>query len=221
MAENKISEEPLDIDDLLGFTDAELETPAAPEPVKVPVKRQQKTAVVAAPVETAAAQRIRELKAALDKPAPVYVAEEEELTAEDIEIRELEDRLARKTAAEQEAAPEQFARPAKGEAILVHFVAHGFTAQGQIWQRGQEVEFEVGGEAFKQTLDRNGKSWLDVADDAEEQYRRWGQEFFRPGPWKGRPFADVTGLTKAEDIADAFAAAAAERKRNRAAPIVR
>lgn len=223
MAENKNSEDPLDIDDLLNFTDDELATTTPdPEPAPAKVSPIKRAAKVAAPVETAAAKRIRELKAALEAPAPVYEAEEEEeLTEEDREIRELEDRLARKTAAELESAPDTYSRPAKGESIVIHFTTHGFTAQGQIWQRGQELEFEVGGEAYKQTLDRNGKSWLDVADDPSAQYERWGQEYFRPGPWRGRPLADVTGLTSAEDIAAVKSSAEAERKRNRAAPIVR
>lgn len=33
------------------------------------------------------------------------------------------------------------------------------------------------------SLDRNGKSWLDLVDEEPRQIQRWGRVMFRRGPW--------------------------------------
>ena len=93
--------------------------------------------------ETPDQKRIRELEAELSKPAPVYVAEDEEETPDQIRIKELEDKLARRRSAEVEAAPTKYAPPAQGDSILIHVLIDGFIALGEVWYRGQELEFQV------------------------------------------------------------------------------
>jgi hypothetical protein len=115
------------------------------------------------------------------------------------------------------------------EVILIHVLGDGFTALGQIWFLGQELEFTRGSKAYQDTLDRYGRSWLDL--DENEQIERYGQVMFRRGPWRGKPYtaakglglrhplADETGRSVAEPTEEQLnAAVEAERRRNRAAP---
>ena len=95
--------------------------------------------------------------------------------------------------------------PADGDQILIHVREDGFTANGRVWYRGQELEFTVGAPNWKATCDRSGQSWL-LLDDAA-QIRRWGQVMFGHGPWPGLPF-------------DNTRAAEAERRRGREAPTI-
>lgn len=95
--------------------------------------------------------------------------------------------------------------PSDGSAFLIHVLEDGFTANGQVWYRGQEIEYVVGEPAFEDTKGRNGQTWL-VWDD-QMQMRRWGQIMFRRGPWPGSAYEDPR-------------AAAAERKRTRKPPVL-
>lgn len=134
--------------------------------------------------------------------APGRPVPEEKLTPKQKQIREMQDALAKKAAAELEAAPETLA-DTEGESIRIHVVEDGFTAQGRVWYRGQELVFPIGSEVHEQTKDRLGQTWLDLDDSA--QARRFGRVMFRKGPW---PF-DVP-----EDWAQA------EAKRNGAVPVI-
>jgi len=88
--------------------------------------------------------------------------------------------------------------PAPGDTVIIHVREDGFTSNGQVWYVGQEIEFEVGTPAWRDTCDRTGKSWVLLTDG--EQLRRWGQVKFGHGPWPGLPWKD---------------GAAADRERNR------
>lgn len=171
MAANKNSEdEPVDFDDLL-----------ADEPVAEAVEE-------AAPVEeeTPEQRRIRELEALVAAPEPVYADDDDApLTPEQIRIQELEDQLAQKQAAMLERAPAQYDTGAGGEKILIHVLQDGFIAQGEVWYRGQELEFDRNGIAYKQTKDRNGNSWVDLAGDVQAQYDKWGKQYLGEGPFRG------------------------------------
>jgi hypothetical protein len=180
--------------------------------------------------ETPEQARIRELEALLAAAqAPVTEPEPEPLTPDQLRIIELETALAaQQSANESDLVPVEYSPAPKGETILLHFVEDGFSACGQIWYRGQELEFEVGGKAHKQQINSKGKSWLDLVDDIDGQFERWGKQFFAPGPWRGRSWADSpvpSDITDPKEIAEYKAgikvAEAAERKRNRAAPILR
>jgi hypothetical protein len=189
------------------------------------------TASVTSPTETADQKRIRELEAQLAAATheiPVE-PEPEPLTADQLRIIELETMLAaQKEANEADVVPVVYSPAPKGETILLHFVEDGFNACGQIWYRGQELEFEVGGAAHKQQINSKGKSWLDLVDDIDGQFDRWGKQYFAAGPWRGRSWADAPvpeDITDPKEIAEYKAgikvAEANERKRNRAAPILR
>jgi hypothetical protein len=188
--------------------------PAAKPAAEVPTIEDLVTeAETEAVSETPEQARIRELQAALlaedekkhdedgmvVRPAPA-------LTPEEKMIRDLEDQLAKKKAANITTAFEE----ASGDYVHIHFIRDGFTACGEVWYRGQEIKFDKAGEAYANTLDRNGDSWLDLADNTGGQYARWGEEYFRSGPFIGR---------KGEVFDDAIAQA--DKRRGTAAPITR
>lgn len=172
--------------------------------------------------ETPEQKRIRELEALLAAPSPkdARPRDESTLSPEEKKIRELEDRLARKQANDLALAGTKYQPPTgDGEHILFHMTADGLIFNGIITYKGQEFEVVVGSKAYEQTKNRNGDTWLDLLDDVDGQYERWGQQRIARGPWRGRKWGDASTLTDAQDIADAKAAAERERKRNRAAPV--
>lgn len=107
----------------------------------------------------------------------------EELSQEQRRIRDLEDQLAKVLGNKDPQIEYEHAKA--GDRILIHFLQDGFTAFGTVWFRGQEVELAVGGDAYKQTLNRAGRSWLELRDDTGAQMRMYGREMFRTGPWPG------------------------------------
>ncbi len=64
---------------------------------------------------------------------------------------------------------------------MIHFVATGFSALGMVWRAGQELEVVVGSPQWELTVDRGGNSWLDIADNPDEQVARYGVVFFASG----------------------------------------
>jgi hypothetical protein len=155
-----------------------------------------------------AEERIRQLESELSKPITNPTvggrpAPETALTPEQKRIRELEDQLAKKRAAELDKVDDQF-EETDGESIHIHVVTDGFTVSGRVWYQGQEIKYSLNGAAYESTKDRFGRSWLDLDDEA--QLDRWGKVYFRKGPWPGK------GWTNDK-------AAAEERKRNGAAPV--
>lgn len=136
-------------------------------------------------------EELARLQAELSKPAPVYT--EVELTPKQRQIQELRDKLAQRQAEEIAAAAPSYEDELDPNAdkILIHIVEDGITIQGEVWYRGQEIEFTVGSKAHQQTLNKYGKSWLDMADDEEAQYNRWGKLYFKAGPWRGRRLSQI------------------------------
>lgn len=170
-----------------------------------------------APAETAAQKRIRELQAQIaaaeerdatnptdENGRPLRV---EQLTEEQRTIRELEDKLAKKSAAALSVGYEQ---ASSGETVHINFVKDGFTAAGQVWYRGQEIVYDLNGEAYALTKDKFGNSWVDLANDTAGQYARYGDEYFRPGPFIPR---------RGEVFNDAIAQE--DARRGKAAPVIR
>ena len=199
---------PLDMDTLLAGAEA------APQPEE----------------ETPEQRRIRELQEELAKPlpppppplpeTPEPFVPTEKLTPDQQRIRELEDQLARRNAEILDASPLTYEQPREdGEKILIHFLEDGCSFGGQVWYRGQEVEFTVGSDNYQKQFDTKGRSWLDLADDKAAQFKRWGRQMFASGPWPGKPWGDTSGLTDPDEIKAAEAAAEAERRRGRGAPV--
>lgn len=124
--------------------------------------------------ELRAQQEQAESKVVDHKPIP-----EDQLTPEQREIRNLKDQLARRNG-KDDRVEEHFENSEGG--IVVHFIADGLTSNNRVFYRGQEVTF--GPEAYKQTQDRFGVSWLDLTE--EEQYERFKEVKFRRGPWPGK-----------------------------------
>jgi hypothetical protein len=154
----------------------------------------------------------------------------QQLTPEQRRIRELEHQLA-KERGHKDPATQLETPTADGENILIHFLEDGFTALGQVWYRGQELEFTKGSAVYRDTCDRNGRSWLDLCRDDFAQVERYGRVMFRSGPWGGKsykdavkaPYEQLKSLTGAGTVPppsedDLAKAAAAEQARRRAAP---
>lgn len=155
---------------------------------------------------------------------------ERELTPQERRIQELETQLAQ-MAGKKDVEPELelVAVPGDEGNIVIHFLEDGFTALGKVWYRGQELEFEPGSQAYKDTFDRRGRSWLDLRGDEFAQVERWGRIIFRNGPWPGKGYADAKefesvlnadGKSKVAPPTEEelLAAQKAELKRRRAAP---
>lgn len=128
---------------------------------------------------------------------------EKELSPEQREIRMLRDQLAKKQARDLDTMLDEEIVAETDDTILIHFLGDRVTALGRQWYRGQEIEFDVDGQAYKDTQDRYGFSWLSLSE--MDQIERWGDVQFRRGPWPGKKYED----SEAE---------AAERKRRRSAP---
>jgi|SRR5882724_7387486 len=60
----------------------------------------------------------------------------------------------------------------------LHFLVDGFTAFGQVWTVGQEIEVDEA--HYTETLDLKGDSWLDLSET--EQVKLWGSAKFGFGP---------------------------------------
>lgn len=118
-----------------------------------------------------------------------------ELTPEQREIKALRDRLAQ-SEGRKDVEPEVDDIAVDGEVIVIHFLEDGATALGKVFYRGDELEFVVGSQAYKDTFDRNGKTWLDMRFDEFAQADRFqGRIMFRNGRWPGKTYADGTFQT--------------------------
>jgi hypothetical protein len=116
----------------------------------------------------------------------------------------------------------------EGEAVLIHFIADGLTAFGQIWFIGQELEIGPDHPRWAEA-----RRWITMS--RFEQIERWGEQKFDFGPWPGRRSyteADgsfeplVTGpkdapvRVPAPTTAQLLQADEAERRRGRAVPML-
>lgn len=228
MAVKKNSSDPLDLDDLLELTSDDLPLPPGDE---VDVPETITPVVEDVPALTPEQEEILALRAQVAALKDAQGAEPVE-TPEQKEIRELRAALAAaKADPEQDFVdgPQEFDKtPSVGkETILIHFVRDGFVACGQTWYRGQELEFVVGSLAHKQQFDINDNTWLDLADDIDAQFAKYGDQFFMSGPWRGRRWTEASipeDLDASERIryqSEVTAAAQKEQQRGRAAPIMR
>lgn len=181
----------LNNDDIPATPAAAAETPA--EAVSADIPDDTPEAVVEA-AQTPEQARIAALEAELSQPLPKF---EEEFpapaaavapTPEQLRIKELEDKLAQRNATIVEnSAPSYDSTPAEGgKTILLNVIKDGFVAMGQVWFRGQEMEFVIGSPAYNDTFDREGKTWLSMVNDIQAQYDRWGEQMLAPGKFVGR-----------------------------------
>lgn len=113
------------------------------------------------------------------------------LTADQQRIKELEDLLARERGHKDPAREIERPAPDGAGSIVVHILQNGFTANGQVWYRGQELEFNQNSRSYQDTKDRNGRTWLALRDDDFAQIERYGDVMFRSGPWPGKSLLDV------------------------------
>ena len=66
--------------------------------------------------------------------------------------------------------------PPDTESVVIHFLIDGFSAFGNVWMRGQEIEVWPGHPRW-----REAQSWILL--DVPGQYRRFGRQVFGQGPW--------------------------------------
>jgi len=138
------------------------------------------------PEDAEIARLQEELRTAAQPPKRVAVTRpvpESKLTPKQRQIRDLQDQIARRKAAAIEAAEPEYDEE-EGETLLINFVSDGFTAFGQTWYTGQELEFHIGGEDYELTRDLQGNSWLEL--DEDQQFELYGKVIFRRGPWRGK-----------------------------------
>lgn len=193
-------------DDLLNLTQDEV---SSEKVTAKPAASRRKQAPKADPL----ADKIASLEAKLAEPDPVYEEDDEDpvIIEQQARIKELEDQLARKVTTQIENAPDRY-QPSSGEGdlLLIHFEEDGFTVFGQSWYRGQELEIVLNGPEHQRTMDREGKSWLDLVDDRHAQISRWGRVMFERGPFVPRPGERFKDAVAEEDA-----------RRGRALPVIR
>jgi hypothetical protein len=193
------------------------------EPGHVPTETINPTESALSPEQ----QRIAQLRAELSKPVLKPTTDETgrplpetQLDEEQRQIRELEDALAKRNAEAIVNTEPSYVKPTgKGEIIYLHFLKDGLLVNGTTTYKGQEMEFEVGSVAYKQTQNRNGESFLDILDDVDAQFDRWGEQYIARGPWRGRAWGDTSKMTDPQQIEAARAAAQQEARRGRSAPV--
>lgn len=170
----------------------------AAEPVKAegkpPARAVLKPRAAATPVPMASEAPVAEPTfpgGGIITPGPVVTAEP---TPDQLRIKELEhslavartDALDRKLVTVDEPVYTQ-PPPPQSASDLIHIVANDFTVLGATWFRGQEINIGPQG-SYAATLDRTGKSWTTMTD--EEQWDRFGEVKFHPGPWRGQSWQE-------------------------------
>lgn len=109
------------------------------------------------------------------------------------------------------------------DVIIIHFVENGHVALGKSWFIGEELSVQRGGEIFQRTVDRLGRSWLDMTE--EDQLSAYGKVIFRLGKW---PHKKLDSLVTEDDYLKAISEGDAEtvkkyekQKRSNAGPPAR
>jgi hypothetical protein len=158
-------------------------------------------------------------------PDPLPYSVQSGLSPEQQEIKALRDQLA-KLGGKRDVEPVAEAIPDDGENFVIHILEDGLTVLGRVMYRGDELEFKPGSQAYKDTFDRNGRTWLTLRHDEFAQVDRWGKVMFRNGPWPGKKYTDGTFETLRSDRDGTFVkppseaeiAAAEKARARRAAP---
>ena len=208
---------PADFDDLLSeeVVDEVIEEPAE-EDLAEEAETEPRSDVPDRKGMTPGEQRIADLKAKLRQvqsitPEPEPEEDDGLSDEERAQIKLLEDELAKTSAKAIADAPVRYdnsQRGGTGEKILFHITLDGFTAFGDVWLRGQEIEIEVGTPAWNRTLDEFGTSWVTLRDNVQAQYDRWGKQYIAEGPFIARPNEKFD-----DSVADS------DRRRGRSVPI--
>lgn len=135
------------------------------------------------PRTTPEAQSSIEATPAVD---PTVAALKEQIAAMQSQMQQMNELLAHQNVSQ----PESFSDQSRDGVYLFHIVKSGFTAFGNVWDAGQEIEVVKDSKDYKATVDRAGRSWLDLTE--EQQVKRYGCVYFRKGPWPGKKLSDLT-----------------------------
>jgi hypothetical protein len=82
--------------------------------------------------------------------------------------------------------------------IVLHVLVDGFTVLSKVWYRGEEIRIVRGSDTWALTVDRYGKSWVDMTE--ADQIEHYKKVMFALGPW---PFPRPQEA-KESDIEDAY-----------------
>lgn len=88
--------------------------------------------------------------------------------------------------------------PTLPDAVTIHFVKDGMTLLGKVWYQGEELTLVPGTDQWANSMIDRTRSFVSL--DTYEQEARWGQEYFRQGPWRGKRLDEIDDpdLTDAE-----------------------
>jgi hypothetical protein len=134
-----------------------------------------------------------------DPAAAARIASLEERLERALALLEAKDEVPEKTAAEKDAehrraieisrnltsGADKYEDPSEyeeGEILEIHFLDDGITSNGRVWEKGQTVQYVIGGRAYNETKDRNGRTWLEHLSH-NEQLQRWGRIRVGFGPY--------------------------------------
>lgn len=103
---------------------------------------------------------------------------------------------------------------AEGEPKDIYILSEAQIFNGHVYRRGQKITFRKGDKFYNSQTDRNGDNWLDVVDDPEAQYAKFGRLIVQPDRWAGIPIGSTENISH-PGLALALAAIAqAEHDRN-------
>lgn len=108
-----------------------------------------------------------------------------ELTEEELEQRRRQHDKAVQLGKSLDRVPQDWC-PSGNDEYVFHILTDGHTAFGRVWFRGQEIRIGPGHPRWDEAREM-------LSLDTAAQYRRWGREVFRPGPWPGAGYTAAAG----------------------------
>lgn len=102
------------------------------------------------------------------------------------------------------------------EKVHIHILIDGLMAAGTTWYRGQEIQVSTDSPEFLRQVDRNGNCWMTLT--VEEQYEKFGKQVYGQGPWPGKAWGDVSGISDDAIKQEIKKAAAKEQARGGSLP---
>jgi hypothetical protein len=76
----------------------------------------------------------------------------------------------------------------------IYILAEAQILNGHVYRRGQKITFVKGDKFYNSQLDRNGFNWLDIVDDLDAQYAKFGRVLVQPDSWDGIPIGSTENI---------------------------
>ncbi len=124
----------------------------------------------------------------------------ESVTAElraEAEAKAQKDAIIREAAAEARPidGASVSADPSEEGSVTINFVEDGLTILGKVWYRGEVLTLAPGtknwDEAMVNLYKGSSERIMFAHMDEDQQIRKWGRRFFRPGIWRGVPLDQI------------------------------